>query len=348
MDWPGEKLVIRLWETVADKGIGSLLKPWQIRREGRAHLDVRREELLLLAQAEKDAEAIRSGQLRLLPEHAKPGDVGGSGSAPLAREPERSSPMLPPIAGAVLGAAVADAIRKEVNVGRALVQAEAELSGDTAQPPPTKPNDDWLFRWRDSASAVSHEDLQKLWGRVLASEIKSPGQFSLRTLEFLRNISQDEAKAIEKLSRVMLGNIIYRNEAVLQPIGIDFEFLFTMQDLGVVSGVDSIGIEMTLKSPTEGRYVLLLAARDRGLLVSHSDPNRELRIPIYQVTKLGQQILKLSGIDIDGPVLTGIAQQICKLGFEVAIVRYEHVDQATVRYFDAVPVCGQSVTQPSA
>jgi hypothetical protein len=22
MDWPGEKLVIRLWETVADKGIG--------------------------------------------------------------------------------------------------------------------------------------------------------------------------------------------------------------------------------------------------------------------------------------------------------------------------------------
>lgn len=34
MDIPGEKLIIKLWETIADKGIGSLLKPWQIRREG--------------------------------------------------------------------------------------------------------------------------------------------------------------------------------------------------------------------------------------------------------------------------------------------------------------------------
>jgi len=50
MEIPGEKLIINLWETIADKGIGSLLKPWQIRREGRANLDVKREEMLALAQ----------------------------------------------------------------------------------------------------------------------------------------------------------------------------------------------------------------------------------------------------------------------------------------------------------
>ena len=52
MDVPGEKLLIKLWETIADKGIGSLLKPWQMRREGRAAIGVCREELLALAQAE--------------------------------------------------------------------------------------------------------------------------------------------------------------------------------------------------------------------------------------------------------------------------------------------------------
>src|SRR4051812_1141964 len=67
MDWPGEKLVTRLWDTVADKGIGGLLKPWQIRREGRAHIDVRRQELLVLAQATKDVEEIKSGRAKLLP-----------------------------------------------------------------------------------------------------------------------------------------------------------------------------------------------------------------------------------------------------------------------------------------
>ena len=66
MEAPGEKLIIKLWESIADKGIGSLLKPWQIRREGRASIDVKRDELLALAQAEADAAAIRSGQKTLL------------------------------------------------------------------------------------------------------------------------------------------------------------------------------------------------------------------------------------------------------------------------------------------
>ena len=68
MAWPGENLVIKLWETIADKGIGSLLKPWQMRREGRATVDIRRAELLALAQAEIDAATIRSGEKILLPD----------------------------------------------------------------------------------------------------------------------------------------------------------------------------------------------------------------------------------------------------------------------------------------
>jgi len=65
MVWPGERLIIRLWETLSEKGVGSLLKPWQIKREGIAHLEVRRVELLALAQTEKDAEDIRTGHKRL-------------------------------------------------------------------------------------------------------------------------------------------------------------------------------------------------------------------------------------------------------------------------------------------
>lgn len=65
MQWPGEQLIIRLWETLSEKGVGSLLIPWQIKREGLANLEVRRAELLALAQTEKDAEEIRAGQKRL-------------------------------------------------------------------------------------------------------------------------------------------------------------------------------------------------------------------------------------------------------------------------------------------
>ncbi|MEW6673943.1 MAG: hypothetical protein AB1427_19795 [Thermodesulfobacteriota bacterium] len=56
MEWPGEQLLIKMWETHSEKGIGSLLRPWQIKREGFAHIELRRAELIALAQAEKDAE----------------------------------------------------------------------------------------------------------------------------------------------------------------------------------------------------------------------------------------------------------------------------------------------------
>ncbi len=51
MEFPGEKLVIKLWETVAERGIGGLFRPWQMRREGRVSIELKREELLVIAQA---------------------------------------------------------------------------------------------------------------------------------------------------------------------------------------------------------------------------------------------------------------------------------------------------------
>ena len=32
MDYPGEKLLFKLWETLAEKGVGELLVPWQEKR----------------------------------------------------------------------------------------------------------------------------------------------------------------------------------------------------------------------------------------------------------------------------------------------------------------------------
>ena len=123
MDVPGEKLLIKLWETIADKGIGSLLKPWQMRREGRAAIDVRREELLALAQAEVDATAIRSGQRLLLTD-------GTLSNQPTEKEvvllPEQAyePPLLPHIEEIADQNTRAESIRREISIAKAVVHAE--------------------------------------------------------------------------------------------------------------------------------------------------------------------------------------------------------------------------------
>ena len=65
MNWPGEGLLIKLWDTLAEKGIGGLLKPWQIKREAKAQLEARRLEIVALADAEREADNIRAGRLKL-------------------------------------------------------------------------------------------------------------------------------------------------------------------------------------------------------------------------------------------------------------------------------------------
>jgi hypothetical protein len=157
MDYPGENLLIKLWESIADKGIGSLLKPWQMRREGRATVETRRAELLAIAQAEFDAAAIRSGEKILLPD----GTLSGVSLSIQEFLPMLSSQslLLPNIDKIAVNNSRSEAIRREISIAKAVIYAEEELSQDKQESSDTQLSEDWLLRWRDYAASVSSDEL---------------------------------------------------------------------------------------------------------------------------------------------------------------------------------------------
>ena len=328
IDYPGEKLLIRLWETVTEKGIGALLRPWQIRREGRALVDVRREELLVIAQTEQDVKAIQSGQKIVDANHQ------------LTKLHEQASPL-----AIVHRNRIAQEIRSEVNVSKALLGAEAELENDPQTPPDRTVDEDWLFRWRDAASVVSSEELQTLWGRVLAGEIKSPGSFSLRTLEFLKNISQEEALEIEKLSPFVFSNgCIFRNaKKLLDSEGVTFSLLLRLQNLGITCGVDAAGLSLETRGKTTDKFKEVLVSHDRALVVTHEAANQTFKLVIYGLTSIGQQIFKLGSFKSHEIYLRKVGQAICSQGFNVSLARWEQVTETSGRYFAPQEICAKSV-----
>jgi hypothetical protein len=337
MELPGEKLVARLWETVADRAIGSLFKPWQIRREGKALTEVKREEVLVIAQAERDALEIRSGNARLLSDGTV-AHLTKAGARQVIRDAEEPEGDLRSFAQLASRAVVADAIRKEVNVTKALMHAESELADDADEPPATRVEEDWLFRWRDSAAAISSDELQRLWGRVLAGEVKSPGSFSLRTVEFLRNISQPEAESIERLSTLLVGDFIYREDSALSLAGVDFKFLLSMQDLGLISGVEALGLELTIGSAEQTGFKQVFVTRDRALVITHPE-KRELKLPVYGVSAIGLEVMRLGTQPSNADYLTQMAKKLCDQGFTALLGKYRRVDPTQIQYFEAVPVC---------
>ena len=324
MDAPGEKLVLRLWKTLIEKGIGGLLSPWQTRRTGRARIEIQREERLALAQAERDIEQVRSGRKRFTADYrlveVLPNDE-------TAGDQDAASHVLAETAGKNL---LLEQMRAEVNVGKALLHAEAELESDAQTPPDRPVDDDWLIRWRDSASKVSSEKLQTLWGRVLAGEVKSPGTFSLRMLEFLKNLSQEEARRIEELAPFVIDNsfVFSGNQDLLESEGISFGRLVELQDLGIITQAGA-GLRITMRIPESGLGVL---SHKRVLVVTPETEKSDLALAACRLTSLGSQVLRLGSFAAHETYFRGVGEEIRRQGFKVVMAHYGHETDAAVHY----------------
>jgi hypothetical protein len=340
LELPGEKLIIKLWETLAEKGVGSLLSPWQVKRDGRARIEVRREELLALAQAETDAADIRAGRKRLAFDgsmrllSAPVSDASSAETSPSdSIEPTLG---LQSIATQSLLNDVVDASRKEINTSKAVIFAEEILANDSQLPPDRAIDDDWLFTWRDYAARVSNEELQRLWGSVLAGEVKSPGNFSFRTLDFLRALSKAEAEKVSQLARFVIeGRILRNQEQHLDKHGITFTRLLEMQDLGVISGVESIGLTTTYKSVTPDKFRRALRSNGKALLVDSEDAAKEFKLEVYLLTGVGTQLMGLGSFEPDIEYLRLVGKQILTQGFSVQLVDWKQISESEGNYSNA-------------
>lgn len=346
MNWPGENLLIKLWESLADKGVGALLKPWQIRREGRANVDLRRYELLALADAEREVEDIRSGRRQL--ENARfVLSLTENATVEIPKVVIDKVPLLELTNRSV----VADALRKEVNVAKAVLHAEDELRDDQSPPPTQNLDDDWLYRWRDYAGSVSSDELQTLWGRILAGELKSPGLYSYRLLDFVRNLSKDEAELIEKLAPFAHTDIVVRDhDAILEDAGLTFGMLLQLQGIGILSGVEAFGMSSSFSSNSKDHYIKVFLCHGRGLLIEHDDVSKKVTLGCDMVTNLGMQVIKLGKFVPNENYLTAVGRRIQKLDFKVSLIDYLDLGNGLVRYSNAqeIPNADQDGTDQPA
>lgn len=338
MDYPGEKLLLKMWETLAEKGIGSLLAPWQEKRMADARAEIRRKEMLLLAQAEKEVDSIKAGNstFQLKPEvkllEAPPSEVDQQGRI----EPTLDLAELATIVG---NGDFSESIRKETNIAKSILIAEDILSQDQQEPSDDPIEDDWLFSWREYAGRVSADELQDLWGRILAGEVKQPGSYSMRTLEFLKGLSKSEAELISKAARFVIDQRIYREkEEYLEAEGLNFSQLLFLQDIGVLSGVEALGLNTTYRTQDENKYFKHLLAGNKVILLEHEDKSKTVEAGIYLLTRVGIEVLKLASFGVNQGYLDSVARDYVKKGFSVKTADFVQLTAESGRFFNPVEV----------
>lgn len=96
------------------------------------------------------------------------------------------------------------------------------------------PSETWMTRFMKYAGDMRDEDVLKLWGKILAGEIKKPGSFSLKSLEILYTLDKRDAETFSKLAPYVLGKRFIPDGAA-EKSGIPFLDMMTLESIGLIS-----------------------------------------------------------------------------------------------------------------
>lgn len=160
-----------------------------------------------------------------------------------------------------------------------------------------KVDQDWATRFFNIVEDISDEEMQNLWAKILAGEIKQPKSFSLRTLEILRNLSKEEAEAFIRNAPYCFGDGCLCHDSF---VSINDYVLLT--DASLTAPHESIVIKYT---PDEDGY-FNIKLRDTTLKIKTENKGTQISMRIYVLTKAGEELLKLSTTSISSDCINYI------------------------------------------
>ncbi len=324
------KPLIKLIEVVSN-GVGAISKPYLIRKEA----DAKAYEITTITQAVKENQSglqkIESDQGKLKVE-----SLDAASLQEELRLDERAHHRIEH-----------RELRKQQNVENITQQAFKQLESErmVSEDPV---DEDWTTRFFDYAADISDEEMQLLWAKVLAGEVKQPKSYSLRTLEVLRNLSKGEAVIFLDFARLAIfdgSRAFLLSPPGGSPARVNFDKRYNtyhthrllMSELGILNSAESgYGLEQTLNSGFEIQFDF----RKYRLIFKKLPDKPKTDFNVHTFTTVGFELCRLTDVDTD----LGYIQLFCSYlkrdhgEFSYAKIVEESPDRKSVKLTPFKPV----------
>lgn len=185
--------------------------------------------------------------------------------------------------------------KKQSNINQVL-----EIAADQINQAETvsaeKVDNDWTTRFFNISENISNEEMQQLWGRILAAEIKQPKSFSLRTLELLKNLSKEEAETFSKFAQLKIKTpkndfIPYTDNNLLSTkFNITYKDILLMTELGLILSGTTLGITFI---NSDKSLSALYENGETGIYVITKPNKSKCSIHILAFTTVGSELTRL-------------------------------------------------------
>ena len=206
---------------------------------------------------------------------------------------------------------------------------------------------DWYMHFFDCAGSVSNEDMQRLWAKMLAGELKSPGHFSRKTLRTLLDMDPRIASCFERAAEIVVTDtdratdvpFIFETNQLKSDINSKYNIFETdlrsLIDYGLV--LPKMAAKICLRSTRKGGDLEAILTNSResiALLFSQKDEGAWQIIPYekYELTLAGQELLRIIGNPDDdylallGFMLSDEASGICKISAHSVVKQHFEFD----------------------
>lgn len=196
-------------------------------------------------------------------------------------------------------------------------------------------SDDWITRFFDSAQSISSDEMQDLWSRVLSGEVAEPGSYSLRTIDYMRNITRSDALIIEKLAQVAVYTgkepvlITNNNDVYFKQQQMGKSFFIDAVDLGLLHPQQ---LRFSSNSQSAVRQDLLIRGK-LMLIIDVKVDSSPLVYDAWKFTKIGSELLRLVDVSGDLTVMENIGLHAAQSNCDVKLTKIlkEH-DGGAINY----------------
>lgn len=224
-------------------------------------------------------------------------------------------------------------MKRQQNVEAVIANAYSELTGkETVSEKPV--DEDWKNCFFNIAKDISSDDMRRIWGRILASEISTPGSFSMRTLDVIRSISRVEAEEFQRIAPAVMrtGNDLFvpSSEDLLDKYGIRYSSILALDECGLLV-LNKSGILHKIQQSVifTKNMIMILESRDES--------TKEIGHGAYLLTKAGRELFGILNVESNIDFFCDFAEELYQANkprIKIRIHKVNTISDSNINYED--------------
>jgi len=147
-------------------------------------------------------------------------------------------------------------------------------------------SEDWTNRFLNIVEDISDETLHKLWGHILAGEVRQPNSYSLRTLELLRNITKEEADLFVKSASFY----IEKDYICTENFALSLNETLLLGEIGLLNSEELI---KTWEIKAHNKLEIVLDNKKLLVLINNTNHMVNCSTSVEKLSKAGREIFSI-------------------------------------------------------